>query len=179
MQDLGTILYEWWICTTYVYKNYDISSTYQLPVSLLDYVPKTFFSTQEWRRTDLWNYLIYLEILKEIDVEKKIFLEPLNIYDNNLTYLKDTIEGLKNNESNDHILSLNVKEKIYYIFNQIFQKISYKNDFFVSRSMLGRMNEIKLMIKLRQIPATYTDIFELKLNEYNFSERDWSFSFKN
>tara|TARA_B100000686_G_C16797198_1_gene983282 strand:+ start:1375 stop:3207 length:1833 start_codon:yes stop_codon:yes gene_type:complete len=179
LKEFITILYERWMCIDSALSNYEISATSLLPVSLDNFVPNTYSCGQEWRRTDLWNYLIYLEILRELDVDKTIKFEPINHNENKLTYLKDTIIGMPSDKVESGFFYKNVKENSFRILNRILHRFSSDNSVFVIRSMMGRLNEIKLSLKLKQTPVIYQDIKKLILNDESVDQRDWIFSFGN
>ena len=133
--------------------------TYETIVLKIDpnkMIPENFEKFQRLIITDTWNHFIYSSILNFDSFEYKI----------NKRY-----ETFKNEEKFEEYLKpkiLSKRRKIYNFFLKIFNKIKVNEEVLISESYLGKIDEIRLCIKLKTLPrfdsTTYLSENEISKN---------------
>ncbi len=119
-------------------------------------IPENFEKFRGLILTETWNHFIYSSIL-----ESDIFAFKIN----------KRYVTFKNDEKFEDYLKLKIlskRNKAYNLFLKIFNKIKVNQDVLISESYLGKINEIKLCIKLKTLPRfdtmTYVSNSEISKN---------------
>ena len=119
-------------------------------------IPENFEKFQRLIVTETWNHFIYSSIINTDFFTFKI----------NKRY-----QTFKNEEKYEDYLKLKIlskRNKAYNFFLKIFNKIKANQDVLISESYLGKIDEIKLCIKLKVLPRfdtmTYISNSEISKN---------------
>lgn len=134
------IIYDRWFMVDFALKNYDISEANTLMVDESETIPFDYADFNIRANTDLWNGVIYGEILREIGS-----VPIKEIIDN-----KD-IKGSLKTKGRPRLIS-KIKESAKTIINWISSSLSSPNNFFLLATYLPRKYEMFLQLKLGQIP---------------------------
>ncbi len=106
-------------------------------------------------RSDYWNEIVYFLILKAQN--KKINYELLNPNEFSSSFIKHDIQIIKNS-------NLTLKLKIQKFITKVIHKF-YQPKYFIIKSYLARLDEMKLKLSLKEIPFNYErSIYDPKIN---------------
>lgn len=147
-------------------KHYYIKETIKLDLSEFNLTPVSmahFFSS--FIMNDYWNHHIYSEILKySTSIKQKTV--KINIKKNSEN---EQFERRKDNRS--------LRNKARNIYNKILSKIAVDDKYFIIGSYLSMKNEIKLQIKLNQIPKLWASVVP-KWTKIRPERKDFSIQWK-
>ena len=144
-----------------LFKNHKNYETIILKIDPNKMIPENYEKFQRLIMTDTWNHFIYSSILNFDSFEYKI----------NKRY-----ETFKNEEKFEDYLKPKVfskRSKAYNFFLKILNKLKINEEVLISESYLGKIDEIKLCIKLKTLPRfdsmTYLSDSDISKNRNKIS----------
>jgi putative transferase (TIGR04331 family) len=155
------VLYDRWVMLNYASKNYEIKECIVLDKNFDSVVPKNAQEFSAMVTGDYWNEAIYAELIdrcfNETIPTKKVKIEK-----------QKSDKKLKSNGVN--------KSQVIRIIKTLFEKIlpSTNDQFFLKDTYLPLIHEIKLQIKLKQIPKIWSTINLNFTKKINIKSRQWN-----
>ena len=144
-----TVIFDRWSCLHFAIEKYPITNTKVQEGVDLNYVPQCMEHYCDIVTSDLWNHAIYSSILKHLKFEKILLLNKS----------KDIPKWQVNTVLEKKSIISKIKSTLIAT-TSLFSK--NKNYFFIS-TYLSKIDEIKLQLKLGQIPVFYRAHYNAEL----------------
>ncbi len=150
------ILFDRWLSIENAINSYEITGTVMLN-NEENLVPNDLNHFNDLFVGDMWNHLIYGEILCKLSSVPKVLI-------NNH---KD------NNNSKSHNPKSSLRHRILSVYSGIFKYFARDDDAFIINPHLTKFNEILLNLKLGQIPFFWKSVKPVQVN-LDWQQRNWT-----
>ena len=168
------ILFDRWKSIQEATNNYELSKTIIRDYTKESFVPNDMTDFMKLAVKTEWNHYIYAKILKEHTSVPCILTSNPPVDNQPESSSKESIKHLYHR--NDPISRL--KESLFSLYDKISNPFRSDDDAFFLNTYLTRIDEVKLHIKMSQLPRLVREASAIESN-VDSKKRDWNLSVKN
>lgn len=157
------IAFDRWFMLKEAYENFNVSDTICLKYNIESQIPNDFDSFAKKYNDDVFNHIIYSEIIKLLGYKHTI---------------KNARKFNNKNTKNKRFNTLKVKD-FFFRFIQKISQIGSKNDnYLIIATCLNRFRNAFLQIRLGQMPRLWGEKLKISIFDIDLNKRAWKITYR-